>query len=63
MKRVLTKQNRFPPDAIERQLDHKRPPLDDAYMGGEDWLSERADMIQWYATWARKQKIAFKKGE
>ena len=63
MKRVLTKQNKFPPDAIERQLDHKRPPLDDAYMGGEDWLSERATMIQWYATWARKQKSIFKKGE
>ena len=55
MKRVLTKQNKYPYDAIERQLDHKRPPLDDAYMGYEDWLKERKAMLQWYAKWVGQE--------
>ncbi len=59
MKRVLTKQNKYPYDAIERQLDHKRPPLDDAYMGDEDWLKERKVMLQWYAKWIDSQRVKY----
>ena len=56
MKRVITKQNKFAYDAIERQLDHKRPPLDDAYMGGEDWIDERREMLDWYCEWVNAEK-------
>jgi integrase len=56
MKRVLTKANCFAFDAIERQLDHKRPPLEDAYMGGEDWIKERREMLEWYCNWLNAEK-------
>jgi len=60
MKRVLTKQNRFHPDAIERQIDHKRPKLEDAYMGGEDWIKERREMIDWYCGWIIEKHEEYK---
>jgi integrase len=61
LKRVLTKQNRFAYDAIERQLDHKRPPLDEAYMGGEDWMHERREMLSWYCDWIDSEKNKYEK--
>jgi integrase len=55
MKRVLTRENKYPYDAIERQLDHKRPKLEAAYMGGEDWIDVRSQMLVWYADWLEEQ--------
>jgi integrase len=63
MKRVLTKENRYPYDAIERQLDHKRPKLESAYMGGEDWLDVRREMLAWYADWLEEQVEKYVEGE
>ncbi len=63
MKRMLTRQNRFPYDAIERQLDHKRPELEDAYMGGEDWIDVRREMLEWYCNWVEEQRKEYVDGQ
>ena len=48
-------ENEFPPDAIERQLDHVvGNQVKSAYLR-TDFFKKRIDMMQWFADWCDKQ--------
>jgi len=48
-------ENEFPPDAIERQLDHLvGNQVKSAYLR-TDFFKKRIDMMQWFADWCDKQ--------
>lgn len=54
---------RFPPDAVDRQLDHAVTSKNSrgSYMGQEDFMEVRTEAMQHFANWCDKEKINFEK--
>lgn len=54
---------RFPPDAVDRQLDHAVTSKNSrgSYMGQEDFMEVRTEAMQHFADWCDKEKITFEK--
>ena len=59
---VLNESGLFNPDAIERQLHHKKVNAVRAAYNRAEYLAERAKMMQWWADWiddCRKSNVIY----
>lgn len=53
---IVLNENEFPPDAVEKQLDHvERNKVRSAYLR-TDFFKKRIEMMQWFADWCDQQK-------
>jgi len=54
---------RFPPDAVDRQLDHAVSNKNSrgSYMGQEDFMETRIEAMQHFADWCDQEKITYEK--
>ena len=54
---------RFPPDAVDRQLDHAVSSKNSrgSYMGQEDFMETRIEAMQYFADWCDQEKINYEK--
>ncbi len=54
---------RFPPDAVDRQLDHAVSNKNSrgSYMGQEDFMETRVEAMQHFADWCDQEKLLMRK--
>ena len=57
--RVVTKSNKFNIEMIEAQLTHAftQTQIRRIYLGDEDYLNERRDIVQYFADWVDEQNV------
>ena len=60
--RAVSKANRFEVEKIESQFTHAFPitSIRKTYLGNEDYLEERVEIVQWFTDWIDEQVRAFK---
>ena len=60
--RVVSKSGKFEVEKIESQFTHNFPitTIRKTYLGNEDFLDERKEIIQWYADWLDQEVAKYK---